>query len=448
MSYQPARREDLRIGLTIKIVGSWFNHPFSKNTFKITNPKDLATLCSLRNIKILYDPEESDPVPSSEVEDDCIDDQTAPVESPPAPTVDSSLHPVSTAPQREARQQAFAERREKLKEAERVYQEVLKQNKISLREIRAGYAMGASKAEDLVTNLADILQNGTLVNLMNLMGSDEIGDEFQCHSLNVAMLSMVIGQGLDLPQELTKMIGMGALFHDIGELEGAGMFIKKGSKMSKHEQQFLRQHPHLGSKMLEKGFGFSVASLTAISQHHERLNGTGFPDGLQGENIHLIAKIVMIADTYDELCNNPQREKSLTPHEALCTIYAKRQEEFWEDAVTAFIQTLGIYPPSSLVELSDGSMGIVSSINRHDRMRPTVMLYTPELSQAEVLMVDLAQEPDLTITQSLRPRDIPMKIWKYLNPRGMINYFAYTDEPTPTPAPQKDQMPQALPTGV
>ncbi|MEC4681083.1 MAG: HD domain-containing phosphohydrolase, partial [Nitrospirota bacterium] len=362
MSYQPARREDLRIGLAIKIAGSWFNHPFSKNTFKIMTPEDLATLCSLRNIKILYDPAESDPLPSSEIEDDRIEDETAPVEPPPTPTVDNPLNHLSTAPQREARQQAFAARREKLKEAERVYQEVLKQNKTSLREIRAGYAMGVSKAEDLVTNLGDILQTGSLVCLMNLMGSDEIGDEFQCHSLNVAMLSMVIGQGLDLPQDLMKMIGMGALFHDIGELEWAGMFIKKGAKMNKQEQQFLRQHPHHGRKMLERGFGFSEASLTVISQHHERLNGTGFPDGLQGEAIHLNARIVMIADTYDELCNNPQREKSLTPHEVLSTIYAKRQEEFWEEAVVAFIQALGIYPPSSLVELSDGSIGLVSTI--------------------------------------------------------------------------------------
>ena len=181
MSYQPVKREDLRIGLFINIVGSWFSHPFSLNHFKIRNPQDLATLRSLKNIKILYDPAQSDPLPSSEREDDRIEDKTPPVESPPAPTDANLLHPMSTAPKRKTQQQAFAARREKLKETEKIYQEVLKQNKISLREVRAGYAMGVSKAEDLVTDLVDVLQKGALVSLINLMGSEEIGDEFQCH---------------------------------------------------------------------------------------------------------------------------------------------------------------------------------------------------------------------------------------------------------------------------
>jgi hypothetical protein len=81
-------------------------------------------------------------------------------------------------------------------------------------------------------------------------------------------------------------------------------------------------------------------------------------------------------------------------------------------------------------------------------MRPTVMLYAPDLSRGEAKIVDINMEQDLAITQSLRPKDIPTEIWEYLNPRGMINYFAYSEEPTPTSAIQKDQEPQALPTGA
>ncbi|MFB3114749.1 MAG: HD-GYP domain-containing protein, partial [Nitrospirales bacterium] len=330
----------------------------------------------------------------------------------------------------------------KLKEAEKEYKEVLKQNKDSIREVKAGYTQGARKVESLVTTLGEILdQNGTLVSLMNFIGTEETGDDFYYHSLNVCMLSMVIGQGLDLPQDVIKALGIGAIFHDIGELEGAGMFIKKGAKMNKQEQQFLRNHPTNGRKMIE-GFGFPKPSLAAISQHHERLNGTGYPDGLKEASIHLLSKIVMVADAYDELCNNPQFEKSLTPYEAISRIYAKRQEEFWEEAVVALIQNLGVYPPSSIVKLSDGAFGMVTSINLLDRMRPTVMLYNSDIPREEAIIVDLQQEPTLTIKHSMRPTDVPRKIWKYLNPRGMISYFAFNSDPTPTPKPQESQTTQ------
>jgi HD-GYP domain-containing protein (c-di-GMP phosphodiesterase class II) len=252
---------------------------------------------------------------------------------------------------------------------------------------------------------------------------------------------------LDLPQEVIKALGIGALFHDIGELEGGGMFIKKDSKMNKHEQQFLRNHPKNGRKMIE-GFGFPKPSLEVISQHHERLNGTGYPAGLTEDSIHLLSKIVMVADAYDELCNNPQFEKSLTPYEAISRIYAKRQDEFWEEAVLALIQNLGVYPPSSIVELSDGAFGMVTSINLRDRMRPTVMLYNSDIPREEPIIVDLQQEPTLIIKQSLRPKDVPRKVWKYLNPREMISYFAYNSEPTQTPEPQEFQTLQAALSGI
>ncbi len=433
MAYLPATREDLRIGLYIKIAGNWFAHPFPSRTCKITNQKDLETLCALQNLKILFDPALSDPLPPSETEDDSFEDGKAPVDPSQPPTLENQPNDSSSDPNREDRHRAYADRREKLKEAEEAYQEVLKQNKATIRDIKRGYAKGIGQAEELVTTLGDILQNGTLGSLMNLMGLTEMGDEFYHHSLNVCMLSMVMGQDLNLPQELIMMLGMGALFHDVWELEeGIGTFIPKGATTIKEEQRIWRQHPQNGRKMLERGFGVPGPSLEVISQHHERLNGTGFPDGLKGESINQLSKIVMIADTYDDLCNNPQLDKSLTPHEALCMLYARRQDEFWEEAVLALIQNLGIYPPSSIVELSDGSIGMVCSINPLDRLRPTVMLYAPNLPRGEAIILDLSREPGLTIQHSKRPMDIPRQAWKYLNPRGMVSYFAFTPGPAPS----------------
>ncbi|MCH7616195.1 MAG: DUF3391 domain-containing protein [Nitrospinae bacterium] len=187
----------------IKLVGNWFAHPFSKSSFKIKDEKDLATLHALRNYKILYDPERSDPLPSSEMENDsCEDVQTS--LDPSSPPIEENhqkeISPYINSPEKRQANQA---RLEKLKEAEKEYQEVLKQNKESIHEVKAGYAKGVRKAENLVNTLGEILdQNGALVSLMNFIGNKETSDDFNYHSLNVCMLSMVLGQGLDLPQDV------------------------------------------------------------------------------------------------------------------------------------------------------------------------------------------------------------------------------------------------------
>ncbi len=434
MSFLPLRAEELRIGLYVKLVGSWFKHPFPANTFKIQTSKDLAILRGLRNFKILYDPDWSDPPELPELPEEVDQELEAFEDSPDSqPTPDSTTPPENSsgpATQLDNRRLAFEQRRQKVIEAEKAYNEVLRDNKAVILEVKAGYLRGATKAEELVKSLGNLLvgSDGTLIALMNLMGVNEIGEEFYYHSLNVAILSMAIAHEFDLSQEQVIGIGMGALFHDIGEMASQTRSLYKVSDLTPKERQAITQHPKRGREMLEKGFNFPKPALEAISQHHERLNGTGYPLGLKENALHLYSKIIMVADAYDELSNNPQLEKSLTPYQALSYLYSRREEEFWEEAVGALIRNLGVYPPSSLVEMTDGSIGIVSTINLLERMKPTVMLYAPDIPRDEALIVDLAQDNSIDIKQCLCPKDVPKGVWKYLNPRGMISYFAVPEE--------------------
>ncbi len=433
MAFQPLRAEDLCVGLYIKLVGSWFKHPFSSNTFKIQTEKELATLQALRNFQILYDPYRSDP---SALPKELQDESQKSESSSEPPFLES--HPQEPGPafQESLTQREVYERhRQKLVEAEKTYHEVLRENKTIIHEVKVGYVKGVRKAEQLVTTLADLLAgDGTLVALMNLMGSHEFGNEFYYHSLNVAMLSMIIGHEFDFPPEMIKAIGIGALFHDIGELDEQGKFIRKVGNLTQAERRAFRRHPETGRKMLERGFGVPDSSLDAISQHHERLNGTGYPRGLTDHALHFSSKIVMVADAYDELCNQLEFEKSLTPYQALSYLYERREDEFCEEVLVALIRNLGVYPPSSVVKLSDGSIGIVCTINLLDRMRPMVMLYASDIPRDEAKMVDLALEETLGIKQCLQPRDVPKRVWNYLNPRGMISYFAIQSERKEAPS--------------
>jgi len=423
MPFCPLDVEDLRVGLYVKLVGSWFKHPFSANSFKIQTPKDLAILRGLKNFRIQYDPDRSDPDALPEA---LQEESEFSSEPPPSQPLESQPQEPNPASQESLTQRdAYEQRRKKLVEAEKAYQEVLRENKTIIHEVKVGYVKGVRKAEQLVTTLTDLLEgDGTLVALTNLLGSEEMGNEFYYHSLNVAMLSMIVGHEFDFPPDKIQAIGIGALFHDMGELEEQGKLIRKVGTFTQAERLAFQKHPESGRKMLERGFGIPESSLDAISQHHERLNGTGYPKGFKDHALHFFSKIVMVADAYDELCNHPEIEKSLTPHQALSYLYHKRVDEFCEEVVVALIRNLGVYPPSSVVELSDGSIGIVCTINLLDRMRPTVMLYASDIPRDEAIMVDLALEETLGIKQCLQPKDVPKRVWNYLNPRGMISYFA------------------------
>jgi len=418
MAFVPAHANDLRIGLYIKIVGSWFSHPFSGNTFKIKSQKELNTLHSLRNIKILHDPDLSDPDPTlsttpEEEGDKAIQDQPSP--SIPQTQADP---PDEAAVLREVRVQAFKHRRQKLIEAEQSYQQVVTENKALMGEVARGYIRGMRKAEAMIDGLSSILgDDGTLVALMNLGGNMEAGNDSYYHSLNTAILSMVVARELELSKDAIHMIGLAGLFHDLGET------ASMKSEPPHTQLQAIRKHPEMSKTMVETGFSFPEPSLVAIHQHHERLNGSGYPQGLKDDAIHQFAKILMVVDAYDDLCNNPDLEKCLTPFEALSALYTKRNSEFYGDAVSTLIRNLGVYPPSSLVELSDESIGVVTTTNSEDSLRPLVMLYAPEIPREEAIILDLAQETQLSIKKSRRPKELPREVWDYLNPRCMIQYF-------------------------
>lgn len=434
MAFERVNANDLRLGLYIKLVGSWFSHPFPTNTFKIKTEKDLETLRSLRNVKILYDFDRSDPPPTTHVEPEPEEPQVNIERSDDDPGNDPA-EDLAMIQEKEERKQAFAHRRNQLLEAEQAYQEVLDENKVLMREVTCGYVKGMRKAEELMNVLGDILSNdGSLVALMNLMGNNEIGDEFYYHSLNTAILSMVVARDLNLAPDDAHMVGMAALFHDIGEVSDDGEIQYKGGRLTQQQQLAHQRHPQLGKRMLEKGFSFPGPSLDAIYQHHERMNGTGYPHKLSAGQIHKFAKIIMIVDAYDDLCNNIDLKKCLTPYEAMCKLYALRDKEFWEEGVLALIRCLGVYPPSSIVELSDGSIGIVSTINLEDRLRPMVMLYSQGIAKDQAILLDLSEEKSLSLKQCLRPSALPREIWEYLNPRSMIRYFAYNTDPGISPS--------------
>ena len=422
MSFLPLSHENLRIGLFVRLNGSWFSHPFPTNTFKISTPKELHTLQKLRKLEILWDPDKSDPE---------IEEPAAPESLPLPPEVcqteetESEEVPIEEEiPARVNVGEAFSLYCDGYKKVDRLYQEAFLQSKAVMQDLSSGHIEGIGKARDMIDNLGSILEAPDAATaLLNVMNTNEMGQGMFLHALNVAVLSLMVGREFDFSEAELKALALGGLFHDLGELNVPGKILLKRPNLSPEERDTYRQHPRYGLDMVKKYGGIAKPCLDVIVQHHERLDGSGYPLGLKGADaISIYARIVMVIDRYDDLCNEPDIDKRLTPSEALSHLFVKYRGILWSEAIVVLIRILGVYPPGSLVQLSDHSIGMVININAKNRLCPLVLLYTEEMSTEKAIVVDLEQHEELSIAQNLRPRDLPGEIVEYLSPKRMIHY--------------------------
>lgn len=447
MAFVPIHKDVLRIGHYIKIEGSWFSHPFPTNSFKIKTTKELDTLRGLTKVKLFFDPDRSDPEGMEEGEEEKgspelaepsaqASDFDVPAPSPedersadPGISEDTPVDPIS---RKMAQREAFQAYQEHLQHVSEQFQTVVKEGKQMIQDAVAGRPRGIKTAQKIISHLLNILgEEQQSRALLNLMGSDDTNEEFFLHALNVCSLSLMIASDLELKQEEKERLALGALFHDIGELKfPAETLMRKGSMSPTELRTFLTAHPKHGVEIIEKIPNTHYESIDIIRQHHERLNGTGFPSGKKGEQISKLAKIVMVADEYDELCHHPDPNRSMIPSDALSFLYVKCRHTLWQDAVVALIRQLGVYPPGSLVQLSNQKLGIVTSVNFEQRLRPIILVYDDQGSPDEPIVLNLAEEEEsLSIISSIRPLDLSPKIRECLNPRKIISYFPSSVSP-------------------
>ena len=161
--------------------------------------------------------------------------------------------------------------------------------------------------------------------------------------------------------------------------------------------------------------------------HHEKMDGSGYPRHLKGDQIDPLARLVALVNYYDNLCNPGDLAKALTPHEALSMMFAQRRNKFDGQALQVMIRSLGVYPPGSVVRLSNDALALVSSVNPVKPLRPWVTVFDPSVPRDEAIMLDLEQEPDINIAKALRPIHLPPEVYEYLSPRKRVTYYFDSD---------------------
>ena len=136
-----------------------------------------------------------------------------------------------------------------------------------------------------------------------------------------------------------------------------------------------------------------------------------------------VSRIISLANTYDNLCNPGNPALSVTPHEALAQLFAQKKSQFNAATLTLFVRMMGVYPPGSIVQLTDERYALVASVNSSRPLKPRIVIHDTSVASDEALIVDLEDEPGLGIRRSLKPLQLPRATFDYLSPRKRMCYF-------------------------
>jgi hypothetical protein len=220
---------------------------------------------------------------------------------------------------------------------------------------------------------------------------------------------------------------VGALSHDIGKIQLPVALQKPDDSFTSIEQARYREHVAAGVA-LGKSMGLAPGALLVIGQHHEHCDGTGFPQGVDANRMSMAARLVALVNRYDNLCHPAQAARALTPHEALSLLFTQGQRRYDQTLLTAFVRMMGVYPPGSVVQLTDDRWAVVESVNAARPLKPKVTVYEEGVPHDEVLMLDLAREPSIGIRRSLAAAQLPREVQSHLIPRPRSSwYFEVSD---------------------
>jgi HD-GYP domain-containing protein (c-di-GMP phosphodiesterase class II) len=240
-------------------------------------------------------------------------------------------------------------------------------------DIRLGKSINVAEARKLTDRMVDNIINNE--NAMALLTQLKHKDEYTTlHSINVCVISILFGRHMGFSDNELRILGLGALLHDIGKMHVPLEILNKPGKLSGFERKIMNTHPQMGYDILAASEDFPAAALDVIRYHHERMDGSGYPKGLMADGIKPYVQIVAMVDVYDAITSDRAYHERISPHEALNMMFEWATKHFKKELLEEFISCLGIYPIGSIVELEEGDVGVVVTINRKRKLLPTINL--------------------------------------------------------------------------
>jgi len=298
--------------------------------------------------------------------------------------------------------------------ARRLYADALGHVRSFVDDVRKGTDIDYRKATPLVENFIEsVFRNeNAAVTLFKLRGFDEYT---YTHSINVSLLAVLLGKHLGLDKPTLLKLGLAGMYHDVGKARIPEAILNKPGKLTEAEFQIMKGHPLEGYKIMMHQPDLDPEILRAVVEHHERVDGTGYPRALSGEAIGRFSRIVAVVDVYDALTSRRVYKDAMAPAKALGMMYQWRDKDFTPHAIESFIRCIGVFPVGSFVKLSGGEYGIVASVNPQRPTKPEVKVVLDAKMRPQIpRTLDLwslegsAQAQD--IAQVLNPADYKLDL--------------------------------------
>lgn len=284
-------------------------------------------------------------------------------------------------------------------------QELLKANKLYenaksiqgkiIKSLRAHKTLNVTQLEENTNKMVDsIFRNQDALSCM-LQLRDK-NSYLVDHALNCSVLMSIFAKHLNIDSKIIQELTLGAFLHDIGSVRISDTLLNKPSELTKEELEEVQKHVNHGLKILEDSPNISNIAMLLVREHHERLNGLGYPNQLKGDEISKYGRMMAIVDSYDAMTSDRPYKKAIFPIQAFKKLLSDCPDDYDEALVNEFIKCLGVYPVGTLVKLTSGKLGLISQLNAGKPLTPCVrVFYNTRLNQAIPI-----QEIDLSKTKN------------------------------------------------
>jgi putative nucleotidyltransferase with HDIG domain len=396
--------DQLKVGMKVeKLDRSWLATPFLRHRFTITSAEQIEQLHASGVQQIDVD-----------VHDDRQESGSL---VPPMPVEAEASPPILPSPETELSAIPFAE---ELPVARQVYKAAKLIIQQAMDDVRMGRALNMEAVSEVVGRMADsILRNpDALTSLTRLKQFDEYTF---FHSVNTSALALSVGRHLGYARAPLLQLGTGMLLHDIGKTQIPIELLNKPGRYEADEFEIMKQHVLRGAEILSSSTGLTDMFLKPTLEHHERVDGTGYPHKRSKQDLSQFGLIAAIVDIYDAVTSDRCYHKGKTPHDTLQLLYRLGTQGHVDGVlVQQFVQVVGVYPVSSCVVLNTGEAAIVKQFNHEAPIRPLVVLVTDESGRRRTTPIDLDlaaqfRQPNRAIASILDPIDLGINPSLYLD---------------------------------
>ncbi|WP_028023228.1 HD-GYP domain-containing protein [Enterovibrio calviensis] len=417
MKGQRISKSQLHKGLYVKLPLRWHEHPFLRSAFEVSTAEEVALIKKLPLDYLLYFPEKSSTTLKTVEEVIKAKEETLEIEPTKEEVVQLS---VDLHKHKQEQIKEMAALRNRQSECEQQYKQSILKLRLGISEMGRNPERACTDIKGLSTELSSIASAGPLT--MHLIDKKIDNDEHFVHTLNVAVFALMIGKMRGYSEhEMTELL-MGAFLHDIGLIDINQPMGADGKMALASAAKYREQHTIFGVRMVEDFEVLTPNVLNVIQNHHEYFDGSGFPKGLQGDAVDDMSQIVSIANMYDDICQPQKSGKAYQPSSAIALLYKNMKSKFRPDLLELFVKMIGIYPPGSIVLLSDQNAAMVLSNNHDALLKPNVVVYDVMIPRDQAPIVDLSQT-DLSVKQVVKQKSVPQHIYDYLCPSSKFHYF-------------------------